>query len=548
MRSPSRSQAARSCASVACSGNAASSSRSSSAERSHVASRVLQQRRQGRVDGTAEQAHLRQIMDIRPADGLSSRVLHDSITISQPARRPSRPGYVPVAGTAENASTLYAGELEIRLGEGLVLATGRALTLSVREFELLAAMARRAGAIVTREELYAEVWGGELRAGDRSVDVYVSKLRGKLETAMPDRRFIHTHPGFGYRFQPQPARENRHRDGRGRRHARCRRRRRVSRRAFTKCSHRSRRRFVRLTQANPPAGRGLRVRADARGRRPAHITQQRERLSVIHNKIGALAGVAALALGLGACGSSSSSSSSSSTSSSSGGTISGAGSTFAAPVYQQWASSLSPLTVNYQAVGSGAGITSLGAKTVDFGASDPPLKPADFATLEKVGPVQQIPMFLGAITVSYNLPGVQTGLKLEGTTIADIYLGKIKTWNDAGDQGAEPGRVAAEHPDHGHPPLGLLRHDLRLHRLPGRGRPRIQEQGRRRQGRAVADRHGRQGQRRRRRRGAADRRAPSATSSRPTRCSTTSPTRRSRTRPATSSRRAWPRPAPPRPE
>jgi DNA-binding response OmpR family regulator len=112
-----------------------------------------------------------------------------------------------VAAAADNTSTLYAGELEIRLGEGLVLATGRALTLSVREFELLAAMARHAGAIVTREALYSEVWGGELRPGDRSVDVYVSKLRGKLETAMPDRRFIHTHPGFGYRFQPQPARD-----------------------------------------------------------------------------------------------------------------------------------------------------------------------------------------------------------------------------------------------------------------------------------------------------------------------------------------------------
>jgi DNA-binding winged helix-turn-helix (wHTH) protein len=99
---------------------------------------------------------------------------------------------------------LYAGELEIRLGEGLVLATGRALTLSVREFELLVAMARRAGAIVTREELFETVWHRELRQGDRSVDVYVSKLRTKLEAAMPDRRFIHTHPGFGYRFQPQP--------------------------------------------------------------------------------------------------------------------------------------------------------------------------------------------------------------------------------------------------------------------------------------------------------------------------------------------------------
>jgi DNA-binding response OmpR family regulator len=104
----------------------------------------------------------------------------------------------------ENGGTLYAGELEIRPREGLVLATGRALTLSVREFELLVAMARRAGAIVTREELFEAVWKRELRHGDRSVDVYVSKLRTKLEAAMPDRRFIHTHPGFGYRFQPQP--------------------------------------------------------------------------------------------------------------------------------------------------------------------------------------------------------------------------------------------------------------------------------------------------------------------------------------------------------
>jgi phosphate transport system substrate-binding protein len=160
---------------------------------------------------------------------------------------------------------------------------------------------------------------------------------------------------------------------------------------------------------------------------------------VIHNKIGALAGIVALALGLAACGSSSSSTTSSTSSSSSSATISGAGSTFAAPVYEQWASAQSGLTVNYQAVGSGAGITSLEAKTVDFGASDPPLKPADFTTLEKVGPVQQIPMFLGAITVSYNLPGVKSGLKLDGATIAGIYLGTIKTWNDPAIKALNPG-------------------------------------------------------------------------------------------------------------
>jgi DNA-binding response OmpR family regulator len=102
---------------------------------------------------------------------------------------------------------LQAGELEIRLGEGLVRAAGAVLTLSVREFQVLAAMARRTGGILRRDELYRAVWGSDLRPGDRSVDVYVSKLRSKLETAIPGQRFIHTHPGFGYRFQPEPSRD-----------------------------------------------------------------------------------------------------------------------------------------------------------------------------------------------------------------------------------------------------------------------------------------------------------------------------------------------------
>ena len=98
---------------------------------------------------------------------------------------------------------LRVGELEVRPEDGLALAAGRALTLSVREFQLLVALARRAGLVVARPDLYRSVWGGELRAGDRSIDVYVHKLRVKLEDAVPDTAWIHTHVGFGYRFQPE---------------------------------------------------------------------------------------------------------------------------------------------------------------------------------------------------------------------------------------------------------------------------------------------------------------------------------------------------------
>ncbi len=163
--------------------------------------------------------------------------------------------------------------------------------------------------------------------------------------------------------------------------------------------------------------------------------------------LAALSAAALLSLGLAACGSSSSSSSSTSTSTSSpapaaSGAITGAGSTFAAPVYSQWGSQGGPsgVTVNYQAVGSGAGLTAIETKTANFGASDPPLKPADATTIAKNGsPAVQIPMFLGAITASYNVPGVKTGLKLDGKTLADIYLGKVKAWSDKEIKALNPG-------------------------------------------------------------------------------------------------------------
>ncbi|MFL5843690.1 MAG: helix-turn-helix domain-containing protein [Solirubrobacteraceae bacterium] len=98
---------------------------------------------------------------------------------------------------------IHVGELEIRARDGLLVAGGRTVTLSVREFELLVALARQAGRIVRREALYELVWGGALRSGDRSIDVYVRKLRVKLENALPQWRFIHTHVGFGYRLEPE---------------------------------------------------------------------------------------------------------------------------------------------------------------------------------------------------------------------------------------------------------------------------------------------------------------------------------------------------------
>jgi DNA-binding response OmpR family regulator len=98
--------------------------------------------------------------------------------------------------------TIRVGALEIHPTEGLAVAEGVVLSLSVREFGLLVALARSGGGIVRREELYRRVWGGALRDGDRSIDVYVHKLRMKLEQALPDERFIHTHVGFGYRFSP----------------------------------------------------------------------------------------------------------------------------------------------------------------------------------------------------------------------------------------------------------------------------------------------------------------------------------------------------------
>jgi DNA-binding response OmpR family regulator len=107
--------------------------------------------------------------------------------------------------TSEQVEVLTSGELEIRPTDHVARARGRTLSLSLRELDLLAALARREGRIVPRQELYETVWGAPLRDQDRSVDVYVHKLRTKLAIALPEWRFIHTHFGFGYRFEREPS-------------------------------------------------------------------------------------------------------------------------------------------------------------------------------------------------------------------------------------------------------------------------------------------------------------------------------------------------------
>ena len=99
--------------------------------------------------------------------------------------------------------SLVVGELEIRPTEYLALARGKPLRLTVRELELLTALAERRDRIVSREELYGVVWEEHYRKKDRSVDVYIARLRHKLDEALPGRPYIHTHFGFGYRLSSE---------------------------------------------------------------------------------------------------------------------------------------------------------------------------------------------------------------------------------------------------------------------------------------------------------------------------------------------------------
>jgi len=115
--------------------------------------------------------------------------------VAQPSPTPSAPPPEPTS----------LANLEIRPGEYEVLVDGRRVGLTVREFQIFSVLAARLDRVVSREEVYAQVWGGPMSRRDRSVDVFVRKLRSKLGAVSPDYRYIHTHFGVGYRLAPERA-------------------------------------------------------------------------------------------------------------------------------------------------------------------------------------------------------------------------------------------------------------------------------------------------------------------------------------------------------
>lgn len=128
--------------------------------------------------------------------------------------------------------------------------------------------------------------------------------------------------------------------------------------------------------------------------------------------------------------------------------VSGAGSTFVAPVMSVWTKDYSQsdgVQVAYQPIGSGGGVQQVIAGTVDFGASDTPMKDSELAAA-KSGPILHIPLTLGAVVPTYNLKGVQTGLKFDGDTLGKIFAGKITKWNDPALVALNPGANLPDQP------------------------------------------------------------------------------------------------------
>ena len=123
--------------------------------------------------------------------------------LTEPREAEARLGLPRAAGAEPREEVIKTANLEIRPGEYQLLADGKRVGLTVREFQTFLVLAERPDRVVTRPEIYTLVWGGQMAYRDRSVDVFVRKVRRKLETAAPSWAYIHTHFGVGYRFSPE---------------------------------------------------------------------------------------------------------------------------------------------------------------------------------------------------------------------------------------------------------------------------------------------------------------------------------------------------------
>lgn len=164
----------------------------------------------------------------------------------------------------------------------------------------------------------------------------------------------------------------------------------------------------------------------------------------IKRSFGIVTGLVALSLVAAACGSGGDAGSGAGSANGAafqGTGLTGAGATFPDPVYEQWFQLFRQVEpgakINYQAIGSGGGIEQFTAQTVDFGASDAPLQQDEIAALPT--DYIELPTVLGGVVVAYNVPGLDTGLKLDGKTVADIFLGNVTKWNDP--------EIASQNPD-----------------------------------------------------------------------------------------------------
>ena len=168
-------------------------------------------------------------------------------------------------------------------------------------------------------------------------------------------------------------------------------------------------------------------------------------------------------------------------------TLTGAGSTFDAPLFtkafSEYTKSVNPNVQvnNYGGGGSGAGISQLTDKTVDFGATDGPMTDEQLTKAGGPSAVLHIPVTLGAVAVIYNISGLSAPLHLDGDTLASIFQGTITKWNDDKNRSAQHRCDLAEHGHCGGPSIGRLRHDEHLHHVSLLHQFRLEGEARRRE-------------------------------------------------------------------